>query len=81
LVVQDPKLSDYPISIVLTPDITKALQNTDLVFIVADHPEYSLLDQKMFNGVPVYDGRGILRKSRLFDLKLKTIGVGNPDTD
>src|SRR5918993_974487 len=55
LVVQDPKLSDYPISIVLTPDITKALQNTDLVFIVADHPEYSLLDQKTFNGVPVYD--------------------------
>jgi nucleotide sugar dehydrogenase len=81
LVVQDPKLSDYPIRIVLTHDITKALQNTDLVFIVADHPEYSLLDQKMFNGVPVYDGRGILRKSRLFDLKLKTIGVGNPDTD
>jgi hypothetical protein len=39
------------------------------------------LDQKMFNGVPVYDGRGILHKSRLFDLKLKTIGVGNPDTD
>jgi nucleotide sugar dehydrogenase len=81
LVVQDPKLSDYPISIVLTHDITKVLQNTDLVFIVADHPEYSLLDQKMFNGVPVYDGRGILHKSRLFNLKLKTIGVGNPDTD
>jgi nucleotide sugar dehydrogenase len=81
LVVQDPKLSDYPISIVLTPDITKALQNTDLVFIVADHPEYSLLDQKTFNGVPVYDGRGILRKSKLFDSKLKTIGVGNLDTD
>jgi UDP-N-acetyl-D-mannosaminuronate dehydrogenase len=80
LVVQDPKLSDYPINIVLTHDITKALQNTDLIFIVADHPEYSLLDQKMFNGVPVYDGRGILRKSGLFDLKLKTIGVGNPDT-
>jgi nucleotide sugar dehydrogenase len=81
LVVQDPKLSDYPISIVLTPDITKALQNTDLVFIVADHPEYSLLDQKTFNGVPVYDGRWILRRSKLFDSKIKTIGLGNLDSD
>jgi hypothetical protein len=43
--------------------------------LVADHPEYSLLDKKMLHGVPLYDGRGILRKSNLFDSNLKTIGV------
>jgi nucleotide sugar dehydrogenase len=76
LVVEDPKLSNYPINIVLTSDMAKALQNTDLVFIVADHSEYSLLDQKIVKEVPVYDGRGILRKSQPLNSKRKTIGVG-----
>jgi nucleotide sugar dehydrogenase len=76
LVVDDPRLSNYPINIILTSDMAKALQNTDLVFIVADHSEYSLLDQKIFNGVPVYDGRGILRKSHQLNSMRKTIGVG-----
>jgi nucleotide sugar dehydrogenase len=76
LVVDDPRLSNYPINIILTSDMAKALQNTDLVFIVADHSEYSLLDQKIFNGVPVYDGRGILRKSHQLNSKRKTVGVG-----
>jgi UDP-N-acetyl-D-mannosaminuronate dehydrogenase len=68
-------LSGYPVKISLTTDIHEALQHTDLVFLVADHPEYSLLDKKMLHGVPLYDGRGILRKSNLFDSNLKTIGV------
>lgn len=76
LVVEDPRLSNYPINIILTSDMAKALQNTDLVFIVADHSEYSLLDQKIFNGVPVYDGRGILRKSHQLNSMRKTIGMG-----
>jgi nucleotide sugar dehydrogenase len=76
LVVDDPRLSNYPINIILTSDMAKALQNTDLVFIVADHSEYSLLDQKIFNGVPVYDGRGILRKSHQLNSMRKTVGVG-----
>lgn len=76
LVVEDPRLSNYPINIILTSDMAKALQNTDLVFIVADHSEYSLLDQKIFIGVPVYDGRGILRKSHQLNSMRKTIGVG-----
>lgn len=75
LVAKDSRLSSYPIKISLTTDINKALQHTDLVFLVADHPEYSLLDQKMLRGVPLYDGRGVLRKSDLFDSNLKTIGV------
>src|SRR5919106_3123433 len=75
LVTKDPRLSGYPIKISLTTDIHEALQHTDLVFLVADHPEYSLLDQKMLQGVTLYDGRGVLRKSDLFDSNLKTIGV------
>src|SRR5918997_41093 len=75
LVAKDSRLLGYPIKISLTTDIHEALQHTDLVFLVADHPEYSLLDQKMLHGVPLYDGRGVLRKSDLFDSNLKTIGV------
>src|ERR671914_1156770 len=75
LVAKDSRLLGYPIKISLTTDIHEALQHTDLVFLVADHPEYSLLDQKMLHGVPLYDGRGVLRKSDLFDSNIKTIGV------
>ena len=75
LVAKDSSLSGYPIKISLTTDIHEALQHADLVFLVADHPEYSLLDQKMLHGVPLYDGRGILRKRNLLDSNLKTIGV------
>jgi UDP-N-acetyl-D-mannosaminuronate dehydrogenase len=77
LVFEDPGLSKYPIKIVLTTDLKKALEDTDLVFIVADHPEYASLDLKIFGRVPVYDGRGILRKSNPVNIRLKTIGVGS----
>jgi hypothetical protein len=33
------------------------------------------LNQQMLRGVPLYDGRGVLRKNDLFDSNLKTIGV------
>jgi UDP-N-acetyl-D-mannosaminuronate dehydrogenase len=76
LVFDDPKLSKYPINIILTSDMKNALDDTDLVFIVADHQEYVSLDPKLLDGIPVYDGRGILRKSNPVDINLKTIGVG-----
>jgi nucleotide sugar dehydrogenase len=75
LVAKDSRLSGYPIKISLTTDIHEALRHTDLVFLAADHSEYSLLDKKMIHGVPLYDGRGVLRKNDLFDSNLKTIGV------
>jgi nucleotide sugar dehydrogenase len=77
LVLDDPRLSKYPINIILTSDMKSALEDTDLVFIVADHQEYASLDPKLFDGIPVYDGRGILRKSNPVDIELKTIGVGD----
>jgi nucleotide sugar dehydrogenase len=77
LVLNDPKLSKYPVNIILTSDLEKALEHTDLVFIVADHQEYFSLDPKLIDGIPVYDGRGILRKSSLVDINLESIGVGS----
>ena len=77
LVVDDSRLSSYPKKVSLTEDIHKALQGTDLVFLVADHPEYSLLGQKTLSAVPVYDGRGILQKSGLFNSNLRTIGISD----
>ena len=77
LVAMDSRLSSYPVRVRLTNDIHNAIQDTDLVFLVADHQEYRLLDQKNLRGVPVYDGRGILRNTNLFDTNLKTIGVGH----
>ena len=47
------------------------------MFIVADHPEYASLDLKIFGRVPVYDGRGLLRKSNPVNIRLKSIGVGS----
>ncbi|HEY3526400.1 MAG TPA: hypothetical protein VGK47_09400, partial [Nitrososphaeraceae archaeon] len=73
----DSRLSSYPVRVRLTTDIHNAIQDTDLVFLVADHQEYRLLDQKNLRGVPVYDGRGILRKTNLFDTNLRTIGVAH----
>src|SRR5919106_3624037 len=77
LVAMDSRLSSYPVKVRLTTDIHNAIQDTDLVFLVADHQEYRLLDQKKLRGVPVYDGRGILRKTNLFDPSLRTIGVAH----
>ncbi len=77
LVIEDPNLSQFPVRIVLTADMNKAVQNTDLVFLVADHPQYFALGHEMFGGIPVYDGRGILGRSKLSDSNFKTIGVGH----
>ena len=79
LVVSDPKLSNQYPQVFLTSDLNKAVQDTDLVFLVADHPEYSSLTQEMFDGAPIYDGRGILNKTKSFDSRLKTIGVASMD--
>ncbi|MDQ3837858.1 MAG: nucleotide sugar dehydrogenase [Thermoproteota archaeon] len=78
LVVDDSRLSTYPAKVSLTTDIEKAVKDTDLVFLVADHPEYSSLDQKTWVGVPMYDGRGILfKKNSHFNSNLRTIGVAD----
>ena len=79
LVISNPRLSNQYPQVFLTSDLNKAVQDTDLVFLVADHPEYCSLTQEMFDGVPIYDGRGILHRTKSFDSRLKTIGMASMD--
>jgi len=71
LVASDPSL---PTDIVLMSSISNAVQGADLVILVSDHPEYRNLTQQDFGGVPVYDGRGILDKSRFAGGRFASIG-------
>src|SRR5581483_6573601 len=70
LVSSDPNLSQ---DIVLTSSLPQAIKGTDLIILVADHPEYRNLAQEKLSGIPVYDGRGILDKSK-FSGRFASIG-------
>jgi len=70
LVPSDPNLSQ---DIILTSSISKATEGADLVILVADHPEYRNLAQEKLGDIPVYDGRGILDKSK-FSGRFASIG-------
>ena len=71
LVASDPSL---PTDIVLMSSISNAVQGADLVILVSDHPEYRNLTQQDLGGVPVYDGRGVLDKSRFAGGRFASIG-------
>jgi nucleotide sugar dehydrogenase len=75
LVKSDPLLSDEE-NIVLTSNLSEALRGTDLVMLITDHPEYSMLTSRQTAGTPVYDGRGILDKSNFDYTKFAIIGLG-----
>jgi hypothetical protein len=71
LVASDPSL---PTDIVLMSSISNAVQGADLVILVSDHQEYRNLTQQGLGGVPVYDGRGVLDKSRFAGGRFASIG-------
>jgi hypothetical protein len=71
LVTSDPAL---PQDVMLTSSFSKAVQEADLVILVSDHPEYRNLTQKELGGAPVYDGRGILDKSKFAGGRFAAIG-------
>jgi nucleotide sugar dehydrogenase len=71
LVTSDPVL---PQDVMLTSSLSKAVQGADLVMLVSDHPEYRNLTPRELGGAPVYDGRGILDKSRFAGGKFAAIG-------
>jgi UDP-N-acetyl-D-mannosaminuronate dehydrogenase len=75
LVKNDPFLSDEE-NIILTSNLSEALKGTDLVMLVADHPEYRMLTSKGIKGSPIYDGRGLLDKSKFDHADLAIIGLG-----
>lgn len=70
LVASDPNL---PQDIALTSSLPQATKGADLVILVADHPEYRGLAQEKLGGVPVYDGRGVLDRSK-FSGRFASIG-------
>jgi nucleotide sugar dehydrogenase len=75
LVKSDPSLPKEG-NIILTSNLSEALRDTDLVMLITDHPEYSALTSKETGDAPVYDGRGVLDKSKFDHTKFATIGIG-----
>jgi nucleotide sugar dehydrogenase len=63
-------------NIILTSNLNEAIQGTDLVMIITDHPEYRTLTPADLGGVPVYDGRGMLDRSKFNHLAFASIGIG-----
>jgi nucleotide sugar dehydrogenase len=76
LVINDPALSGKQNNIVLTSNLNQAIQGTDLIMLIADHPEYRTLTPADLGGIPVYDGRGMLDRSKFKHLAFASIGTG-----
>ncbi len=70
LVTNDPNLAQ---DVALTTNLSQATKGADLVILVSDHPEYRNLTDDNLDGAPVYDGRGVLDKSK-FSGKFASIG-------
>jgi len=73
LVSEDPNLSS---DLILTSNLEKALKGSDLVILVADHPEYKKIGRDQLGNISVYDGRGILNRKTDTGLNYAVIGVG-----
>jgi hypothetical protein len=71
LVAFDPSL---PQDIALTSSLSEAVDGANLVMLVSDHPEYRNLTQRDLGGVPVYDGRGVLDRSKFSGGRFAAIG-------
>ncbi|HEX5892475.1 MAG TPA: nucleotide sugar dehydrogenase [Nitrososphaeraceae archaeon] len=75
LIINDPSLSGKQ-NIILTSNLNEAIQGTDLVMLITDHPEYRTLTPHDLGGAPIYDGRGILDRSKFDHSAFASIGVG-----
>ena len=76
LVRSDPKLNGFQ-NVILTSDLAKALKDTDLIMVIADHSQYSNLTPLQTDGAPIYDGRGILNRAFFDNSNYGMIGMGN----
>ena len=76
LVKSDPLLLKHQ-NVILSSNLTSALNDTDLIMIIADHVEYRALTPDRIGGVPIYDGRGILDRTIFNDTSYATIGIGS----
>ena len=71
IVTSDPAL---PQDVMLTSSLLEAVGGADLVMLVSDHSEYSNLTDHDLGDAPVYDGRGVLDRSRFAGGKFAAIG-------
>jgi nucleotide sugar dehydrogenase len=75
--VHDPRVKsdlNLPQDVALTSSLPQAVKGADLVILVSDHPEYRSLTHESVGGAPVYDGRGILDRSKFDSGKFASIG-------
>jgi nucleotide sugar dehydrogenase len=75
--VHDPRVKsdlNLPQDVALTSSLLQAVKGADLVILVSDHPEYRSLTHESVGGAPVYDGRGILDRSKFDSGKFASIG-------
>jgi len=75
--VHDPFVrsdANLPQDIILTSNLSQAVKDTDLVILISDHPEYRNLTQEELDSTAVYDGRGVLDKSRFAAGRFASIG-------
>ena len=75
--VHDPREKsdlNLPQDVALTSSQLQAVKGADLVILVSDHPEYRSLTHESVGGAPVYDGRGILDRSKFDSGKFASIG-------
>ena len=80
LVKNDHSLSDKE-NVILTTNLSEALEDTDLIIIVADHPEYRMLTSTETKESPIYDGRGLLDRSKFDHADLAIIGVAKENEE
>lgn len=78
--IHDPLVRSDPFllkeeNVILTTNLNEALKDTELVMLVADHPEYRTLTCYKI-GAPVYDGRGMLDRSKFDYSRFAAIGIG-----
>ena len=75
-IVKDPKI---PKNVVITSDLFKAVEDSNLIFVSSDHKMYSELTQKSFSKAKkpllIYDGRNILNRKHFPSESLLTIGL------
>jgi hypothetical protein len=72
--VHDPMVkSDSQLDGMLTQDLRLALKDANLVILSTDHKEYQKLSQRDTGEAAVYDGRGMLDKSK-FTGRFASIG-------
>jgi nucleotide sugar dehydrogenase len=75
--VHDPRVKsdlNLPQDVALTSNLLQAVKGADLVILVSDHPEYRSLTHESVGGAPMYDGRGILDRSKFDSGKFASIG-------